>query len=88
MVPGALAYVGTGREELVLSAGGATRLLLIGGAPFESPISMWWNFVGRSRDEMTEAAADWNSAGARFGETGSSMDRIPAPQPPGPTRSH
>jgi redox-sensitive bicupin YhaK (pirin superfamily) len=81
VAPGALAYVGTGRDELLLTAGGATRLLLIGGAPFESPITMWWNFVGRSRDEMAEAAADWNSAGARFGETGSSMDRIPGPRP-------
>ena len=87
VTPGALAYVGIGREELVLTAGGATRLLLMGGVPFESPITMWWNFVGRSRDEMAEAAADWNSAGARFGETGSSMDRMPAPQPTGPSGS-
>jgi redox-sensitive bicupin YhaK (pirin superfamily) len=87
VTPGALAYLRSRREDLVLTAGEATRLLLIGGAPFESPITMWWNFVGRSRDEMAEATADWNSGGTRFGETGSSMDRLPAPQPSGPAGS-
>ncbi len=81
VTPGALAYLGSGREELVLTAGEATRLLLIGGDPFESPITMWWNFVGRSREEMAEAAADWNAGPQRFGETGSALARIPAPRP-------
>lgn len=71
----------------MLTARQPTRLLLIGGAPFEPPVTMWWNFVRRSRDEMAEAAVDWNSDSARFGETGSSMARIRAPQPPAPTGS-
>ena len=27
---------------------------------------MWWNFVGRSSEEITQARADW--AAGRFGE--------------------
>jgi hypothetical protein len=82
VVPGQLAYLGTGRDEVGLQAAGPTRLLLIGGTPFESPIVMWWNFVGRSRSEMTAAAAGWNAGDERFGDPGSILDRIPAPLPP------
>jgi quercetin 2,3-dioxygenase len=85
VVPGELAYLGSGGEELELSAGEETRLLLLGGEPFESPILMWWNFVGRTHEEMTAAAADWNeptAAGARFGDPGSALARIPAPTTP------
>ncbi len=82
VVPGQLAYLGLGRDELGMETVEDTRLLVLGGTPFESPIVMWWNFVGRSRQEMAEAAAEWNSGGERFGETGSTMARIPAPRPP------
>jgi redox-sensitive bicupin YhaK (pirin superfamily) len=82
VTPGHLAYLGLGRGELAFAAIGGARLLLLGGIPFESPIVMWWNFVGRSRHEMADAADDWNARGERFGETRSSMVRIPAPPPP------
>jgi quercetin 2,3-dioxygenase len=82
VTPGHLGYLGTGRDEVGLTATGPTRLLLIGGVPFESPIVMWWNFVGRSRPEMTSAAADWNAGAERFGDPDSTLDRIPAPLPP------
>ncbi len=29
-----------------------TRLLLLGGPPFGEPIVMWWNFVGRTHEEI------------------------------------
>jgi quercetin 2,3-dioxygenase len=80
--PGQLAYLGPGREELGISAVGETRLLLVGGAPFESHVTMWWNFVGRSRDEVGEAGRQWNAGSDRFGDTGSSMARVPAPPEP------
>jgi quercetin 2,3-dioxygenase len=82
VVPGQLAYLGPGRDELVLSASAEARLLLVGGEPFESPLAMWWNFVGRSRDELAEAGAQWNAGSQRFGDTGSLMGRIPAPPAP------
>ena len=59
--PGALAYLGTGREEVVLSATEPTRALLVGGEPFPDPVFMWWNFVGHSRACIEQAQADWES---------------------------
>jgi hypothetical protein len=42
---------------------------------------MGWNFVGRSRDEVAQAALDWNAGHERFGEVASALARIPAPEP-------
>ncbi len=82
VVPGSLGYLAPGRHELGLAATEPTRLLLVGGEPFESAVTMWWNFVGRSRAELAEAGSQWNAGSDRFGETGSPMGRIPAPAPP------
>jgi redox-sensitive bicupin YhaK (pirin superfamily) len=82
VVPGELGYLGLGREELTLEANEPVRLLLIGGEPFESPIRMWWNFVARSHDEIDAAQADWNAGSERFGDTGSKLERVPAPPTP------
>lgn len=80
--PGNLVYLGLGHDELALEAVERTRLLLLGGVPFESKVLMWWNFVARTRDEIDRARADWQAAGERFGETGSHLDRIPSPPTP------
>jgi hypothetical protein len=82
VVPGELAYLGLGRDELPAATTAGARLLLLGGEPFESPILMWWNFVGRTREEMDTARTDWESRSERFGETGSVLPRIPAPPTP------
>jgi redox-sensitive bicupin YhaK (pirin superfamily) len=82
VTPGHLAYLGLDRSELALRTDDAARALLIGGLPFEAPILMWWNFVARSRDEVDAAQLEWNERGPRFGDTGSPMERIPAPIPP------
>ena len=63
-----LYYLGRGRSQLVLASGRAPfRGLLLGGAPFEETILMWWNFVARSTDEIVAAREDW-AAGRRFGD--------------------
>ncbi len=80
--PGNLLYVAPGHDELPLSPVDDTRLLLLGGVPFESRILMWWNFVARTRDEVDEATAEWNAGSDRFGEPGSALPRIPAPGTP------
>jgi redox-sensitive bicupin YhaK (pirin superfamily) len=54
-------------------------VLLVGGTPFEEQIVMWWNFVGRSRDEVASYAAAWAAADERFGTVATSLARIPAP---------
>ncbi len=80
--PGQLAYLGLGRHELVLSAQEPARALLVGGAPFESPVLMWWNFVARTQGEVDDAQRAWNDGGERFGNIDSVLQRIPAPVPP------
>jgi len=58
-----LAYTPPGASSLTLEAGGAwTRLLLLGGPPFGESIVMWWNFVGRSHDEVVAYREEWQRA--------------------------
>ena len=78
--PGALAYLGRGRSSIQLAADGATRALLLGGAPFEGEVAMWWNFVARTDDEIDRARSDWAAASARFGSVRSDLPPIPAPE--------
>jgi hypothetical protein len=81
VTPGHLAYLGLDRDELALTTTGETRALLLGGVPFEGPILMWWNYVARTREEITEAYEQWQAEGERFGAVASSLPRIPAPPP-------
>lgn len=54
-----LAYAGPGRSELTLTAYDDARVLLIGGEPLGESIVMWWNFVGRSHDEIVAFRQEW-----------------------------
>lgn len=57
-----LAYLPTGRSTLTLAAGTEpARLLLIGGEPLGEQIVMWWNFVGRSHEEIAAHRARWQA---------------------------
>jgi redox-sensitive bicupin YhaK (pirin superfamily) len=80
--PGHLAYLGDGRDELSLTATDRTRALLIGGVPFPDPVLMWWNFVARTRDEVTAAWRQWQDEDERFGTVDSRLARFPAAPPP------
>lgn len=96
--PGPLAYLGSGREFLDLQAGDSTRFILLGGEPFQEEILMWWNFVGRTHDEVAMARQEWEAQAAltesaaesaRFGtvhghgpDAGPESGRIPAPPLP------
>jgi quercetin 2,3-dioxygenase len=67
---GQLLYLGGGRSTLHLTAPADRpgRALLIGGAPFDEEIVMWWNFIGRTHEEIVEMREAWNrSDGGRFG---------------------
>lgn len=71
--------------ELRAGADGA-RIILIGGVPFEEEILMWWNFVGRSHEEIERFRAEWEAESDRFGKVPGyvgQVDRIPAPALPG-----
>ncbi len=78
---GPLLYLGTGRRSLRLSGTTGSRLLLIGGEPFAEEIIMWWNFIGRSHDEIVAARTAW-MAGERFGPVPYEGPPLPAPDLP------
>lgn len=91
LTPGAMLYLGTGRRSVRLRAEQAARLLLLGGEPFEERIVMWWNFVGRSGEEIAGFAEQWDAderGGDRFGAVAGWDDvRMPAPAlPPMPLK--
>ncbi|WP_344811071.1 pirin family protein [Microlunatus aurantiacus] len=60
-----LVYLGTGRDAVTLTAGGdGARVLLLGGEPFAEEIVMWWNFIGRTHEEVTAFREQWQHRGA------------------------
>ncbi|WBP85063.1 pirin family protein [Kitasatospora cathayae] len=81
---GDLGYLSPGPSTLAVTntTDAPARLILLGGTPFEEQIVMWWNFIGRSMDDITRARSDWMT-GDRFGEVhGYHGDRLPAPELP------
>lgn len=82
--PGSLVLLPPGRDEVRIAVdGGRARALVLGGEPLGEPIQMWWNFVARSRDEITDAWRAWRDHDTvRFGPVPSHLDRIEAPRPP------
>jgi redox-sensitive bicupin YhaK (pirin superfamily) len=82
VAPGHLGYLGRGLDELPVTTEVATTTLLIGGAPFEEEIHMWWNFVARTRDEIRTARDQWMADDGRFGSVRSPLPRIPVGPPP------
>ncbi|MFL4902174.1 pirin family protein [Streptomyces sp. MMS24-I2-30] len=82
--PAELAYVTPGRTTLTVTNGAreAARLILLGGPPFGEEIVMWWNFVGRTDEDIRQAREDWEH-GDRFGVVhGYDGDRLSAPTLP------
>jgi len=85
----AMSFLGEGRTTLSFRASDeAATALLLGGAPFEEEIVMWWNFIGRSHDEIVEQRNAWNGEGVgsvppRFGQVlGFAGERLLAPPMP------
>lgn len=76
-------------DEMTLAVSDEARVLILGGEPLGEPLYMWWNFVGRSREEIAQAAQDWAAyvaTGARasegterFRRVTSMLDPIAAP---------
>ena len=86
-----LVYLPTGADLIELVAGAApARLLLLGGPPFGESIVMWWNFVGRTHDEVVGFRDQWQAqitetgyAEGHFGiPVGDVLPPIPAPPMP------
>ncbi|WP_405396128.1 pirin family protein [Streptomyces microflavus] len=82
VLPGSMLYLGCGRTELPLRALSDAGLMLLGGEPFEEEIVMFWNFIGRSHEEIAQAREDWMT-GSRFGDVkGYDGGRLSAPELP------
>ena len=52
---GPLLYLSPGRSSIEFTTSDGAHLLLLGGEPFEEELVMWWNFIGRTHDEIAEA---------------------------------
>jgi len=82
-----LVYLQPGHPPVELRAGAdhPTRIIALGGAPFEESIVMWWNFIGRSHDEIVAFRDQWQDGLAlgseRFGHL-EHMPALPAPEMP------
>ena len=59
--PGEILYAAPGATRLTIRAGAdePARMLVLGGAPFGERIVMWWNFVGRSHEEIVAFREAW-----------------------------
>jgi redox-sensitive bicupin YhaK (pirin superfamily) len=53
------------------------RLVVIGGAPLEKPVRMWWNFVSTDRGRIAAAAQRWDKG--LFEQISDDQDLITAP---------
>ncbi|WHU48358.1 pirin family protein [Gordonia sp. L191] len=83
-----LGYVGLGANTLTLRnhAEHTARIVVLGGAPLNEDIVMWWNFIGRSHDDIVAFREEWVAHSERFGQvqgyTGD-IQHLPAPTLPG-----
>ncbi|HET9731409.1 MAG TPA: pirin family protein [Acidimicrobiales bacterium] len=80
--PGRLGYLGVGRDGLTIDVTEPTRVMLIGGPPFPEAVLMWWNYVARTREEITAAHRAWSSRSPRFGTVPSPLAPMDTPGPP------
>lgn len=82
-----LAYLPPGPSTVCITALTDARMLVLGGPPFDEAIVMWWNFVGRTHEEIVAYRAEWMAqldgggyTDGRFGiPVGNQMPPIPAP---------
>ncbi|MFK5647259.1 pirin family protein [Ornithinimicrobium sp. LYQ121] len=83
-----LLHEAPGPTTMTLTAGaeGADAIVL-GGTPFGEEIVMWWNFIGRTHEDIVTAREQWQAELAsaqdgRFGAVDYPGDSLPAPALP------
>ncbi len=79
LLPGQIAIWRPGRDAMRMVPHEPSRAILLGGPPFPETISMWWNFVARTREEIAVAAQSWRERDGRFAPVASTLARIEAP---------
>lgn len=78
---GQLHYVPAGQSSVEIS--GLATIILLGGIPFTEKIVMWWNFIGRSHEEIVQMRQAWIDRADGFREfTDNIGGFIPVPQMP------
>jgi quercetin 2,3-dioxygenase len=84
--PHSLLYLGEGRaSSRVRAQASGSRFFLAGGEPFAEELVMWWNFVGRTHEDIALARAAWADGlrSERFGTVhGYAGAPLPAPALP------
>lgn len=83
-------YFEPGRDEVTITANEDAIILMLGGEPFGEKILMWWNFIGRTNEDIVRARDDWNNReqlhNKRFTDFEDSIGGwIPAPELPSVT---
>jgi redox-sensitive bicupin YhaK (pirin superfamily) len=63
-------------KDVLVKAGPASRVLLLGGEPLGER-HMWWNFVSSRKERIAQAAADWKAG--RFAPVPGETEFIPLP---------
>ena len=61
VVSGELAFVAVGASTASIGSADGARMLVLGGPPFGESIVMWWNFIGRSHEEIIEFRERWQA---------------------------
>ncbi|MCU0894576.1 MAG: pirin family protein [Rhodospirillales bacterium] len=73
---GDLLILGEG-EEADIRARSHSRVMVLGGEPFEEPRHIWWNFVATTRERIEQAKDDWRSG--RFPQVPGEFGALPLP---------
>jgi quercetin 2,3-dioxygenase len=79
-----LLYLGDTRPSLRLRSPYGGRVIMLGGRPFAEDLVMWWNFIGRSHQEIVEFRSAWESRHSRFPPIVSRSEKV-MEAPPMPT---
>ena len=79
-----LIYLGDSRRSIRLRSPHGGRVIMLGGQPFAEDVVMWWNFIGRSHQEIVEFRTAWESRDPRFPPIVSRAEKV-MEAPPMPT---
>jgi redox-sensitive bicupin YhaK (pirin superfamily) len=79
-----LVYLGHGRRDIRLRSSAGGRVIMLGGQPFDEEIVMWWNFIGRSHEDIVEFRTAWETRDPRFPAIVSRAEKV-MEAPPMPT---
>ena len=79
VVAGEMAVVKAGAAPC-LTAGPASRPMLLGRAPLDARRHIWWNFVSSRPERIEQAKADWRAS--RFAPVPGETEFVPLPEGP------